>query len=102
MHDTYLHAGAGKGWPHDHTSEDTFDLPPLATILHEAHKLSNPVQVAIDHALMVGGSPEYKAEYTANGGAVLVLYTPAKIIARFDTFADATTAARALNETKGY
>jgi hypothetical protein len=33
-HNTYLHAGSSKGWPADHTVEDTFDIP-VATIKPE-------------------------------------------------------------------
>jgi hypothetical protein len=98
---TYLHAGAGIGWPVDHSTDDTFALPPLPlsallppNMLSDA-KRPEPLNIVDDR-------PEYKAEFSADGSANLVLYTPCKIIAKFQTFVDAQTAAQALNNLKGY
>lgn len=117
-HNTYLHAGSGKrGWPYDHSVDDAYECPPFtwAPTLQEAFKLSNPVTIAreaIDHALMgTGESPiafaapedttEYRALFGEKGEAYLVLVN-IKRIAKFDTFADAQTAAKALNEHHGF
>jgi len=86
---TYLHAGAGTGWPHDHKAEDTFDLPPEPTMPH------------------VKTDEEYFPKFNGHGGAELCIRTVTttaayKRIATFDTYADAETAAKALNEHKGY
>ena len=87
---TYLHAVAGKGWPHDHKAEDAFELP------------GNTV---------VDERPQYRAEYMPDGGVNLVLITPLvtytrtetkTTIASFNNYEDAHTAAKALNELKGY
>jgi hypothetical protein len=77
---TYLHAGAGVGWPHDHKAEDTFELPQKPAAPQDR---------------------EYTAEFRGDGSAVLVLYT-SKVIANFDTMADARKAAEALNNHEGY
>jgi hypothetical protein len=68
--------------------EDAFDLPAVS-------KLAPYVQ---DEA----HAGKYSAEYTHERGATLVFYPPAKIIAKFETLADAQEAAKALNEHKGY
>jgi hypothetical protein len=69
--------------------EDAFDLP-----LSKTHMTTYVQDEA--HA------GKYSAEYTHERGATLVFYPPAKIIAKFETLADAQTAAKALNEHKGY
>lgn len=124
-HNTYLHAGAGsRGWPHDHSVEDTYECPPWEAkhifTIPELPKLNAQVEGScapegVQHDLSelkarsafftriaTSDTPQYTAESDGKGGAILVLYTPAKIIARFDTYADATTAAQALNNHKGY
>lgn len=89
MHDTYLN-GHAKGWPHDHTAEDTFELPPKTT--NEALLIKSQDE-----------AKEYRAEFGTDGSARLYLHTPPKLfIATFETFADAKTAAEALNNHKGY
>jgi hypothetical protein len=94
---TYLHAGAGKGWPHDQKAEDTFDLPPQRLSTEEAKE---------NYAAYLGktapADPEYYVQFGPKGEALLMHYTPNRTIATFDTFTDAVTAAKALNELKGY
>lgn len=89
---TYLHAGCGKGWPHDHKAEDTFELPRRVPA-HEARA---------EFFSTAAETPQYSAGFTGSGKVILVLSTPERTIAYFDTFADAQTAAQALNELKGY
>lgn len=93
-HDTYLHAGAGKGWPHDHKAEDTFDVPTIAIDTQDFNRLVGGPKPPVEER-------DYQAEFGPDGSARLVLVT-ATIIATFETFADAQTAAKALNEHKGY
>lgn len=117
-HDTYLHAGAGKGWPHDHKAEDTFEVHPLKHEWSEdrIYNITPPLNV-LEHPELIGmpmitidtrdnglinNAPEYKAEFGHDGSANLVLYTPRRLIAKFDTMADAQLAAEALNNHKGY
>lgn len=91
------------GWPVDHGTEDTFCLPPMS-----------PINAAIGHAFNLVNPPtiapppppapedrEYRAEYGSDGSARLVIDT-VRVIAKFDTFADACTAAEALNAHHGY
>lgn len=80
--DTYLHAGSSQGWPADHTAEDTFECPPIDRPDIET-------------------APEYSARFSYTGAAHLIKTTTTRI-ATFETFADAQTAAKALNELKGY
>lgn len=111
-HDTYLHAGKPSkiGWPHDHTAEDTFAVPPMGIgappwmpvppfapglILQHppCEQLAKPKPPVVEL--------EYRAEFGTDGSARLLLITTATI-AKFDTFADAQLAAKAINEHKGY
>ena len=86
---TYLHARYGQVWPADQKSEDAFEVPLHTLEINQ----DNPNREE---------SPQYSAEFTGQGKAVLVLYTPSRVIAHFDTFADAQTAAEALNNHHGY
>lgn len=83
---TYLHAGASsQGWPHDQKAEDTFDVPT------SPEWRTDTVEA------------EYRAEFLPTGGVALMRVSTTKInIANFNNFADAQTAAKALNELKGY
>jgi hypothetical protein len=71
-----------------HIPEDAFDLPTV----------SKPAPYVQDEA----HAGRYSAEYTHERGSTLVLYPPAKIIAKFEALSDARDAAKALNEHKGY
>ncbi len=86
-HDTYLN-GVRYGWPHDHSVDDTYEVPPHTWTPVEAEDPAH--------------GPQYAAEFTTSGGAILVFYPAAQKIAAFETMADAQTAAKALNEHKGY
>lgn len=94
---TYLHAGASKtGWPHDQSTEDTFDLP---AVPGRICRTPTPLETS-------EVTREYVAKYTSMGGAELVLITKStyetiRPIAAFDTMADAQTAAEALNNHEG-
>jgi hypothetical protein len=133
---TYLHAGAGEGWPADHKAEDTFDLPcdamkhcldtftrtkPSDATLSDIIGPYRQPAAAADNTFQSyanacnnyrPGNPnmlkkpeppedEYIAEFGPDGSARLVVATT-RIIANFNNFADAQTAAKALNELKGY
>lgn len=100
----------------DQTPEDAFDLPPFGL---KVDPLSDPnsYKGAYPPGTVAPAAPrvidtsevthEYSAAYTATGGVSLVLttvsnYRTERTIAAFDTFADAQTAAEALNNLKGY
>jgi hypothetical protein len=91
---TYIYAGYGtKGWPHDHSTEDAYEVPPFTWDGHPTGTVVKSAKSAEDR--------EYTAEFRSDGGAVLVLRIN-KTIAHFETFTDAQIAAKALNELKGY
>lgn len=91
-HSTYLHSGIKPGWPYDHSSEDTFELPPPnPTMFPNFTVTRGPAEL-----------PEYKAEFGTDGSARVYLYSPRKLVGSFDTFADARLTAEALNNLMGY
>ena len=109
---TYLHAGASKiGWPHDHSVDDTYECPPhtwtpgqeLAAIRDKNAATAEDTFCVppIPPPQPMPGEHQYTAEFRGDGSAVLVLYS-SKLIAEFDTIADAKLAAEALNNHKGY
>ncbi len=110
-HTTYLHCAPKPGWPADHTTEDAFDLPKKPRVTaHEAraafyNEPESPQSAAPLTPAIFEAAEEYRAEYTSGGGVVLVLSKTQQqktTIAYFDTYVDAQTAAKALNELKGY
>lgn len=112
---TYLHAGSSKGWPADQKSEDTFEVPseqrtvspwdasaPWHPTTHFRDGTPIPMVTVDTRApAPVTEEREYRAEFGDSGEAFLVL-DHTKRIAKFDTYADAQTAAEALNNLKGY
>lgn len=126
---THLHTGEGKGGTADHKAEDTFELTPATTGAEWETAKKKLMQRAADQHIYTiktsevwpshwvaateesltpqtfDAAEQYTAEFTPTGGVSLVLTTTKivkKTIASFDTFADAQTSAKALNELKGY
>jgi hypothetical protein len=137
-HDTYLN-GHRNGWPHDHSVEDAYEVPPYtweppakANAAVEGGSLPDavewdhndqpgPSELAARQAFLDGlvrpqtinvpdpgtvtSDTEYKAVWGPKGEAKLIrVETQSRhtTIAKFDTFADAETAAEALNNHEGY
>jgi hypothetical protein len=115
---TYLHAGSGKGWPHDQSTEDTFEVPSspvqpwpcpphpldgLTAKQAQAAFLNSPVFTpeAIEAQVISTVEKEYRAEFDTKGRALLILHRR-QTVASFDTYADAQLAAEALNNHEGY
>lgn len=81
------------------TEDRVVTIAPKLNVLDHPELLCPPTPAIFDAA------EEYRAEYTSGGGVVLVLLKTSidkTTIATFNNHADAVTAAKALNELKGY
>ena len=101
---TYRHAGASKiGWPHDHSVDDTYEVPPYTWVAKDKQDIidGNLNGINVVKKQLHAEDTEYVAQFGGDGSAILFLVTK-RSVAKFDTFADAKTAAEALNNHKGY